>query len=53
MILMDAGRKMETSMVMTGLDLEINTEAELKNHSEISRSIKGKKSTFGNVHHFK
>lgn len=33
-ILMEAGRKMEMSMVMTGLDLEINREVEVSDNSK-------------------
>lgn len=50
---MDTGRKMEMSMVMTGLDLEINREVELSDHSEGSSQPKENKSTFGKPHNFK
>jgi len=40
---MDAGRKMETSMVMTGLDLEANREVELSDRSERSSQTKENK----------
>lgn len=33
-MLMEAGRKMEMSTVMTGLDLEINREVEVRDNSE-------------------
>lgn len=42
-MLMDAGKKMEMSMVMTGLDLEINREVELSDHSERSSQPKENK----------
>lgn len=33
-MLMEAGRKMEMSTVMTGLDLEMNREVEVRDNSE-------------------
>lgn len=50
---MDAGRKMEMSTVMTGLDLEINRKVELSDHSEGSFSAKGNSSGFGKLQNLK